>query len=118
MRKRRLVAALLAATLLSLTGCGSEPSGRERPPNVPLEAFWLGGSEGGCFVRITKEAHDPANAYRAHIYGPSGDTWYEGMLSVPEEHDPRIDLDDPRVFSGWDGEALHLADGRKLLVAR
>lgn len=87
----------------------------KKPPNVPKEAVWSGGVDGGVFIYIRKEENSPPNIYVAKIfYDSTGDIWYEGRLSVEPPEDPIFDYKSDKVFSGWDGDTLYLRDGRKL----
>jgi hypothetical protein len=77
--------------------------------------MWIGGVDGGVFLRLEKRPDDPSATYRARVYADSsGDLIFEGVLTMIPGNHSQIDIDDPRTFSGWDGESLYLADGARL----
>lgn len=107
--------------LLSIMACGcmensnSNVKQPKKPPNVPKEAVWSGGVDGGVFVYIRKEENSPPNIYSAKIfYDTTGEIWYEGRLSLEPPENPIFDYKSDEAFSGWDGDTLYLRDGRKL----
>jgi len=99
---------------LLLAGCREKEQSPPRPTQVPREAFWLAGPDGGVFVAVEKRNEDPPALYQARIFYPHGEPWYEGPLTVEPSDRPDIDLRDPKIFVGWDGERLLLGDGRAL----
>ncbi len=100
----------LVGVLLVVGGCrrAAEP---ERPSGVPAQAFWLGGADGGVFVLLQASASGRAD-YKARIFYPHGEVWYEGLLHL--DRGPAVNVADQHLFSGWDGTALLLSDGRRL----
>jgi hypothetical protein len=111
---------LLIGTAVLLLNCRSSSGPPPRPPPVPASAIWVGGADGGVFLVFDKKANDPKQIYDAAIYTEhSGDIWFKGKLrlSASPEIDPRV-YRDPKFFSGWDGERLHLSDGRQLTVTK
>jgi hypothetical protein len=118
---RRLASASLyacaACIVVGLLGCQNEVHPPQRPQGVPKESFWLGGPDGGVFVRLLKKSSDPPAVYRASIYeDTSGALLYEGQLSMVPPDKPVVDTRDAAIFSFWDGQSLHLIDGRELKV--
>jgi hypothetical protein len=100
-----------------LLGCQKEVHPPQRPPAVPEKAFWLGGPDGGVFVLLQKRATDPPPIYRARIYeDSSGALLYEGQLTMVPSDKPDVDTRNAVLFSFWDGQRLHLEDGRELKV--
>ena len=106
---------LLGLSIVTYQGYSTEP---ERHASVPKEAFWLGGTDGGVFVLINKNVKDPLPIYQGTIFYPQGEIWYQGPLIVEPHDQPNIDLKNRDIFTGWDGEALLLSDGRSLRVKR
>jgi hypothetical protein len=87
----------------------------QKPPNVPKEAIWSGGVDGGVFILVQKDKNSPANIYFADIYYDStGEIWYKGRLSIDPLEKPDFDYRNKEVYSGWDGDTLYLKDGRIL----
>jgi hypothetical protein len=108
---------LIAIVVAVLCGsCGRQPEPPPRPAGVPDEALWVGGVDGGVFIRL-EGVPDNASLYRAWIYADSsGEVLFEGPLALEPRTHPRLNLHDADAFSGWDGENLHLSDGAKLRV--
>ena len=107
-------ASLLLIPALLLAACHEKQQSAFRPPQVPREAFWLGGPDGGVFVVVQKRPQDPRPLYQGRIFYPHGEPWYEGPLALEPSDRPDVDLRDSKVFVGWDGERLLLSDGRSL----
>jgi hypothetical protein len=112
-RPWRLLAISLLLALAAACGRSAPPP---RPAGVPAEAFWLGGPDGGAFVALGRTAGDAPQVVRARIYYRHGELWYAGRLRAERGTAP-VDITRPELFSGWDGEALHLSDGRALRKA-
>jgi hypothetical protein len=115
----RLAAVLLIGGML-VVGCRQSRQGAlDRPEGVPAQAFRIGGAEGGVYVALSKAATDPAAFYRGSVFEEhSGALWYKGPLKLVPADSPPIDIKDASLFSGWDGDALLLKDGRKLVAQR
>jgi hypothetical protein len=114
----RPVIGLLLVLGLQLAGCREKQGSPARPARVPREAFWLAGPDGGVFVAVQKRPQDPPPLYQVRIFYPYGEPWYEGPLTVEPTERADVDLSDPRIFVGWDGERLLLSDGRALRPTR
>ena len=76
---------VLFAFILSLflwTGCiHRKVEAPSRPSNVPQEAQWYGGADGGCWIII----HDTDTVNRFHVrcfFDGSGNLWEEGIYEV------------------------------------
>lgn len=90
-----------------------------KPMNVPVSAFWIGGDDGGVFVILEKVKASPKEVYFSEIYNDqTGEILYKGQLVLYPPGQLQIEYKNPHLFSGWDGEALHLKDGRLLKVVR
>jgi hypothetical protein len=103
-----------AALCLPLVACqqGSEPE-PPRPRGVPAKAIWAGGLDGGDFILLSPAK--AAGTYSAKIYNDhSGDLDFTGDLRLTAPSEAPIDANDPKIYSGWDGQTLHLRDGRSL----
>ena len=106
---------IIAAVALLCSSCSRAPSPPIRPANVPNDTFWVGGPEGGTFIRLQKHSDTPERVYDAWIYNDrSGGLWYSGRLVLSGPREPEPDLTQPDTFQGWDGERLHLSDGRTM----
>jgi len=83
-----------------------------RPAPVPADAFWVGGPDGGVFVRLERTPGDKGNL-SGKIYHPDGELWYAGPL-VPRPPGTSVDPARHDQFDGWDGERLLMTEGRWL----
>jgi hypothetical protein len=91
--------------------------GHTRPPNVPAEAFYIGGSDGGVYIQLKRASEIQDILYQASIFSDqSGKRLFDGLLKLMPADSPPIDPSDTAQFAGWAGAALYLADGRKLLA--
>lgn len=119
-RKGLLFGLCFAVLLVGvLSGCQDSSANPERPANVPIGAFWVGGMEGGVFVELAKSQGDPPDLYRGAIYYErSGEIWFKGRFRLEPSGPARIDTNNHLLFDGWDGDALHLTDGRTLKAIR
>lgn len=107
-----LVAALTCMLLCACTTVSQEPA---LPPSVPSDAFWVGGSDGGVFVRL-EAAAAPTGVYRGAVYIEDGSIWFEGEFRLEPGDGQSLNVADRRLFTGWDGTRLLLGDGRKLVA--
>lgn len=103
-----------------LVGCESSRDNYQikppkKPINVPKEAIWSGGVDGGVFIVVQKKKNSFPNIYFAEIYFDStGEIWYKGRLSIEPSDNPIFEYNNKDVYSGWDGDTLYLRDGRIL----
>ena len=105
---------LAVLVLLTLgVACDRGVESPPRPANVPAEAYWLGGPDGGVFVKLARTSDSKAVAAEVYSEG-TGESLYRGLLRMEPPGQPLERLDDPKIFTAWDGEKLHLADGRTL----
>lgn len=121
-RKFRCLALCLVFSLIFpfVNGCSEKAdsaanrSPEDRPASVDKEAVWVGGADGGVYVLVTKLAGAAPDTYQARIYHANGDPWYQGALVLNPQGSKPLDLQDSKQYSGWDGDTLHLSDGRYL----
>jgi hypothetical protein len=110
----RVAVAFLITVLVLILGCDYKRADPARPAGVPQEAFWVGGPDGGVFVEI-RETPGNADSYKMTIFhDQTGKVLYRGPAHVQPAGRGIVRIDDPRAFSGWDGEKMILADGRTL----
>lgn len=109
--------AVVVVGILTL-GCAHLESEPARPTELPAEAFWLGGPDGGVFV-LLKRQDDPAfTSYNGAVYYPDGSLWYQGRFTLDPAVGKSIDPGNRRQFAGWDGTQILLQDGRALVAER
>lgn len=95
----------------------SRPEAPTRPSGVPGQAIWSGGAEGGVFLVVRPSGPSEPNVYTGAIYDErSGGVVYQGRLILKPANGAPVPVADPESYSGWDGDTLHLSDGRELNV--
>lgn len=118
---------LLTILLIFFIGIGCETNiskvhQQQRPAEVPQQAYWVGGPDGGVYVNIEpttkkqQEAKKSPKAYAVAIYFDNGEPWYMGTMRLEPTDTEPLKLS-ASLFNGWDGEELHLKDGRRLVKA-
>lgn len=119
LQKKLWLTLIIALFVLVASGCESqepvvvEPS---KPPNVPSEAIWVGGLDGGVFVLIRDSDSSGDGIYFGEIYYVSGDVSYKGDLKIYPDNLLRIDFGNKESYQGWDGDTLYLREGRYLTI--
>lgn len=97
--------------LFLLTGCSHEPT---RPMNVPAEAFWVGGADGGVYILCNRKP-DITNAYYCKVTNDfNGAVWKEEVFII-ENGKPDFDTRDKQMYWSYDGDIV-LRDGRTLVL--
>ncbi|MCP4297431.1 MAG: hypothetical protein GY786_17660 [Proteobacteria bacterium] len=86
------------------------------PPSadIPENALWVGGPDGGVFVLVKKSNCGNSGIYDAEIYYNSGSLDYKGKLVINTPENPEFVVDDVNSYGGWDGDRLFLQNGRYL----
>jgi hypothetical protein len=88
-----------------------------RPPNVPEQAVFVGGCDGGVFL-VLNRAHTGDGLYRASVFSDqSGKILFDGWLELMPLDSLPVEPADVSQFVGWSGSTLYLIDGRKLVAA-
>lgn len=107
--------------LLCSLGCGVNPP--PRPSNVPAEAIWAGGSDGGAWIQCS-----PLSGkweFHCIVYRDEGELWAKGtyylrhiywdkaqnktIYSLPQYRPPKLE------YSWFNGDEIRLADSMVLL---
>ncbi|MCF6236042.1 MAG: hypothetical protein L3J70_06665 [Gammaproteobacteria bacterium] len=87
-----------------------------KPANIPQNALWVGGPDGGMYVLVQKSNEDNSAIYNAEIYHSSGSVSYKGKLVINSPDNPQFNYNDVNSYSLWDGDTLFLLDGRQLTI--
>jgi hypothetical protein len=104
------------AMLAVMTACYAVTEEPPRPAAVPADAFWVGGPDGGVFMRLEPTASDAAT-YSGAIYNQfDGSVWYEGRLTLNPADGAPFDVKDRKQIAGWNGFEVLLYDGRALVA--
>ncbi|SDD71598.1 hypothetical protein [Rhodospira trueperi] len=100
-----IVIALFAVLTRSVSFDTSE---RPWPAHVPANAAWVGGADGGVYVRIERFPDDPPDLYRGCVYHETA-PWlaYRGFFSL-ERNGPYSPDQDP--LTAWDGTRLYFGE--------
>lgn len=92
-----------------LSACSFETIEKAGPDN----SWWLGGDDGGVFVKITDDANSNDKIYNGAIYFDSTQkVWYKGPFRLVGGIQFSPESRDQYLF--WDGEKLHLRDSSYL----
>ena len=83
---------------------------------MPSQAFWLGGSDGGVFVRLSATGAGRQRVYAARVYEADGSIWYRGPVVLEPAGSEPVDVARIDQFTAWDGTRLLLKDGRALVA--
>jgi len=107
-----ILGGFLAAVLM--LGCISKNTPPDMPHNVPSDAIWIGGNDGGVFLKCVKHENSP-QTYSCKIYNDStGEIEVDTEFAIAQPGDPNIDINDRNLFDSWDGDCIYLKDGRRL----
>jgi|GEM_PF-2505162 len=88
----------------------------KRPQGVPKYAVWTGGASGGVFVMVQPKARPEQDNYVVDVYDDhAGSRLFRGVLRMEPAKSGPFPVGHAESYSGWDGEALHLKDGRRLV---
>jgi hypothetical protein len=115
MSRRVGLVALLSLLLIACSQVGNSPP---RPANVPADAIWIGGPDGGVFAKLSPRPDASPGEVAAQIFSQTtGESIFRGRLRIQPVDSPLPGLNDPEVFTAWDGEKLLMTDGRTLVPA-
>lgn len=93
----------------------SEPP--RRPQGVPNDALWVGGVDGGVFLLVRPARPSEPEVYASEIRDDhTGEQLYRGPLLLRPAGGGGFPVAEAAAYSGWDGNALHLSDGRRLVI--
>ena len=103
-RNKVYQAAYISMVWLFFSCTGSQVP--KRPDNIPAEAAWVGGDDGGVWMRIT-ERKEP-RSYRVKIFDQEGALWKEGLYTWEEDcKEINVNLKESD-FNAFDGEKILL----------
>jgi len=83
----------------------------KKPESIPDEAFWVDGPGGGVYVRLTRVE---GSIYSGSVYSVTGPIWYQGPFQYTG--DTEFDVSDKSAYDFWDGNALFMTNGKKLIA--
>ena len=73
----------------------------------PEGSWWLGGADGGAYIKIEEDKNINDNIYQGVIFFDYDKTvWYRGPFKLVGDIKFKIDNHDLYLF--WDGEKVHL----------
>lgn len=112
----RFLGFLMVALFFCTATPGETPP--QRPAAVPVEALWIGGPDGGVFVTLQAKS-TTRGVYFAKVYADwTGEVLYQGRLILVPAQPALASIQDPALFVAWDGSALLLADGRRMVLSK
>ncbi len=104
---------LLASSVIVLAACEIENA--DTQPDGPDGSWWLGGADGGVYLRISDDDNTQDRQFTGVIYYEGDQSvWYEGDFVL--EGDLKFDANDREQYLFWDGERIHLKDASSLVA--
>jgi hypothetical protein len=89
--------------------------GVPRPKNVPLDAIWVGGIDGGVYILLTSVKSTGSERYCAKVFNDfTGKVRFSGLVIRDPTMATPIKPTSPGVFAGWDSRGILLVDGTML----
>jgi hypothetical protein len=111
-----LMSVLIALAVTGMLGCRARSNPPPRPSTVPAAALWIGGEEGGVFALVEELTAAGRSDFHVRVWTETeGELLFDGTMSVVPPGGQPLRLSDPQQYDAWDGEALLLADGRRLI---
>lgn len=103
-----------ALTLIAVQNTQPKDVCCPRPRNVPLKAVWVGSSDGGVYILLSRrQSH--GERYCAKIFSDStGKILFSGLVVRSPEMSKPIHTTASMPFDGWDGREILLTDGTTL----
>lgn len=93
----------------ALSACSIETEEK----NGPNGSWWLGGDDGGVFVRIWDDENKNDKLYQGEIYFENTQKiWYQGKFQLVG--DLNFTIEDRAQYQFWDGEKLYLIESSYL----
>jgi hypothetical protein len=118
LKKSSIILYILVSLFVFNSGCEKEapiPVEPERPSNIPQKSIWVGGIDGGVFVRVKKLAETANDIYYAEVYYVSGDLAYKGLMKIYPSG-ASFDINKKESYEGWDGDNIYLSKNRHLQI--
>lgn len=91
------------------TKCKQDVKPPQRIKNIPIEALWYGGPDGGCWIKI--DSTNIVNEYRVTVfYEGDGSIWSNGLYKLCESCESKnLSLEKIKdLIDGFDGEVIIL----------
>jgi hypothetical protein len=88
----------------------------KRPARVPSQALWVGGADGGVFLVVSPVAASQSGLYDVQVYSDyDGSPLHRGRMRLQPTKRGPFAADQASSYSSWNGDVVHLADGRQLV---
>jgi hypothetical protein len=102
---------LLLAFVFFVYACEKVEMPPPRPTNVPEEAVWAGGEDGGAWIDCSLDIEKGANFCTVY-FDRDGDVWARTHFVLRDSGTglPKSEL----TYSGFDGLVIYLSEGRVL----
>lgn len=92
--------------------CGNNPT---RPSNVPAEAFFVGGNNGGVFLNCVENLSNTKIYECVVYYDTTGEIWTKGTFVIKPDENSGFNPSDKNLYNSYDGSRISLKDGRYLI---
>ncbi|HWR32832.1 MAG TPA: hypothetical protein VN451_04880 [Chitinophagaceae bacterium] len=95
---------------LITTACSVE---QEEAKKGPENSWWLGGADGGAYIKIEEDNNTHDNLYQGVVFFENDKTvWYRGPFKLVG--DLKFSVENHDLYLFWDGEKIHLQQGSYL----
>jgi hypothetical protein len=102
----------LSVLSVSVQGCSSSSEPSDRPSQVPSDAIWAGGPDGGAYIRCS----DPqAKRNKCVVYFANGAVWMAGDFVLQQSG--QAATQNELQYSYADGNDIGLQGGKTLIPA-
>lgn len=111
----RWASALVLVSAVCVAACGRRASAPPpRPENVPSDAVWASGTDGGAFISCLAVGAEPTNLFECVVFRDrDGDVVARGRFGTrPTFHVGLAEL--RRSYAAFDGASILLANGAAL----
>ena len=106
--------ALTVFLILITTACSIE---QDEPKVGPESSWWLGGADGGAYIKIEEDNNRNDDLYQGVIFfDHDKSVWYHGPFKLIGDIEFSIENRDLYLF--WDGERLHLQQSSYLQAVK
>lgn len=96
-------------SIFLFTMCKQDIKPPKRVKNIPNEARWYGGADGGCWIKI--DSTKAVNEYRVTVYFEGdGSIWSNGLYNLCEKCESKnLTIEEIKnLIDGFDGESIIL----------
>lgn len=104
---------LVILSIITFSKCNSNTEAPKRLENIPLEAQWYGGADGGAW--ITVQESEMTNTFTIKIYNEfNGSLWTEGLFKISDNCSNKLFTkeDITKNINAFDGTRIFLTQSQ------